>query len=123
VWCRFENGRPPSKAAWSHFAASRTRSSGHADADAHVQGEGDTYVERCVGLNVRKLQRHCHGMLCFEVGDGFDVLVQVHVASAEVLVPLPSPARSPTSFAIASHCLWYSSMALLKSPCVNEVMC
>jgi hypothetical protein len=28
-----KNGRPPSKAAWSHFAASRTRSSRHADAD------------------------------------------------------------------------------------------
>jgi hypothetical protein len=30
-------------------------------------------------------------MLCFEVGDGFDVLVQVHVASAEVPVRLTLP--------------------------------
>ena len=32
-------------------------------------------------------------MVCFEVGDGIDVLVQVHVASAEVLVrpALPRP--------------------------------
>jgi len=32
------------------------------------------------------------------------------------LYALPSPARSPTSFAIARYCPWYS-MALLKSPC------
>ena len=58
-----------------------------------VKGEGDTHVERCVGLLVCKLQRCCQGMLCFEVGDGFDVLVQVHVASAEVRVrpALPRP--------------------------------
>ena len=31
--CSFANGRPPSKAAWSHFAASRTLSFRHADAD------------------------------------------------------------------------------------------
>ena len=31
--CKLANGRPPSKTAWSHFAASRTRSSTHADAD------------------------------------------------------------------------------------------
>ena len=29
--CSFANGRPPSKAAWSHFAASRTRSFRHAE--------------------------------------------------------------------------------------------
>ncbi len=40
------------------------------------KGEGDTHVERCVGLHACKLQRYCQGMLCFEVGDGFDVLVQ-----------------------------------------------
>ena len=51
---------------------------------AEAKGEGDTHVERCLGLPVCKLQRCCQGMLCFEVGDGFDVLVQVHVASAEV---------------------------------------
>ena len=38
-----------------------------------VKGE-DTHVERCVGLHVRKLQRYCQGILCFEVGDGFDAL-------------------------------------------------
>ena len=156
-----------------------------------MKGESDTHVERCVGLHVCKLQRCCQGMLCFEVGDGFDVLVQVHVASAKIsvrpalprpvahllcnhqvlrvvrdglrIVPLrpirvaevpvrpalprpvahllcnrqvlrveleglaevplrprlpyamTSPARSPTSFAIARCCVWYS-MALLKSP-------
>ena len=58
-----------------------------------VKGEGDSHVERCVGLLVCKLQRCCQGMLFFEVGDGLDVLVQVHVASAEVSVrgALPRP--------------------------------
>ena len=58
-----------------------------------VKGESDTHVERCVGLHVCKLQRCCQGMLCFEVGDGFIVLVQVHVASAEAPVrpALPRP--------------------------------
>ena len=63
-----------------------------------VKGEGDTHVERCVGLHVCKLQRYCQGMLCFEVGDGIDVLVQVvlvqvHAASAEVSArpALPRP--------------------------------
>jgi len=53
----------------------------------------DTYatVERCVGMHVSKLQRCCHHMLCFEVGDCFDALVQVHVASAEVRVRLALP--------------------------------
>ena len=101
-------------------------------------------------------------MLCFEVGDGFDVLVQVHVASAEVPVrhalprpvahllcnrqvlrvvldglaevplrlirdaqrfpyAMPSPARSPTSFAIARRCAWYS-MAL-HSPPATDTRC
>jgi len=39
---------------------------------ADAKGEGDTHVERCVGLHVCKLQRCCLNMLCFEVGDGFD---------------------------------------------------
>ena len=58
-----------------------------------VQGEGDTHVQCCVALHVCKLQRYCQGMTCFEVGDGCDVLVQVHVASAEVSVrpALPRP--------------------------------
>ena len=72
-----------------------------------ANAEGDTHVERCIGLHVCKLQRCCHHMLCFEVGDGFDVLVQVHVASAEVPVRHALPARSPTFFAIARHCVWY----------------
>jgi len=60
---------------------------------ADAKGEGDTHVERCFGLHVCTLQRCCHSMLCFEVGDGFDVLVQVHVASAEFPVrsALPRP--------------------------------
>jgi hypothetical protein len=49
-----------------------------------VKGEGDTYVQRCGGLHACKLQRYCQGMLCFEVGDGFVSILQVHVASAEV---------------------------------------
>ena len=53
---------------------------------ADAKGEGDTHVERCVP--VCNLQRCCHNMSCFEVGDGFDVLVQVHVASAKVPVRL-----------------------------------
>ena len=55
------------------------------------KGESDTHVERCVGLHVCKLQQCCHSMLCFEAGDGFDVLVQVHVASAEAPVRLALP--------------------------------
>ena len=55
-----------------------------------VKGQGDTHVERCVGLLVCKLQRCCQGMLCFEVGDGFDVLVQVHVACAKVSQQAPA---------------------------------
>ena len=61
---------------------------------ADAKGEGDTHVERCVGLHVCKLQRCCHHMLCFEVGDGLtSKLVQMHVTSAEVLVhpALPRP--------------------------------
>ena len=37
---------------------------------ADAKGESDTHVERCVRLHVCKLQRCCHIMLCFEVGDG-----------------------------------------------------
>ena len=44
-----------------------------------VKGECDTHVERCVALHVCKLQRYSQGMFCFEVGDGFDVLVQVRI--------------------------------------------
>jgi hypothetical protein len=71
-----------------------------------------------VGLHVCKLQRYCQGMLCFEVGDSFDVLVQVKCLWQVPRFPyaVPSPARSPTSFALARCCVWYS-MALLKSPC------
>jgi hypothetical protein len=90
----------------------------------------------------------CQGILCFVVGDAFEILVQVHVASAKISVrpalPRPVshllcnrqvlrvaryglrivpqrtirvaevpvrpalPARSPTSFAIARSCVWYS---------------
>ena len=90
--CKLANGRPPSKTAWSHFAASRSRrsrslvstSNRALPSCADAKGEGDTHVERCLGLPVCKLQRCCQGMLCFQVADGFDVLVQVHVASAEV---------------------------------------
>jgi hypothetical protein len=57
---------------------------------ADAKGEGDTHVERCLGLHVCKLQRCCHNMLCFEVGDGFDVLVQVHVACAKVSQQAPA---------------------------------
>jgi len=56
-----------------------------------VKGEGDTHVERCVGLHACKLQRYCQGMLCFEVGDGFDLLVQVQEDSAKVSVGLALP--------------------------------
>ena len=47
-----------------------------------VKGEGDTHVQRCAGLHECKLQRCSQSMLCFEVGDGFVVLVQVLGASA-----------------------------------------
>ena len=76
----------------------RSRSLGSASRRAlatcpDVKGEGDSHVERCVGLLVCKLQRCCQGMFFSEVGDGLDVLVQVHVASAEVSVrgALPRP--------------------------------
>ena len=38
--CSFANRLPPSRAAWSHFAASRTRSLRHADADERLGGPG-----------------------------------------------------------------------------------
>jgi hypothetical protein len=80
-----------------------------------VKGEGDTRFERCVGLPVCKLQRYCQGMLCFEVGDGFDEIVQVHVASAEVPVRPALPRPVAHLLAIARCCAWYV-IALLKSP-------
>ena len=69
-------------------ASSRTLSS-----CPEVKGEGDSHVERCAGLLVFKFQQYCQGMLCFEAGDGFDVLVQVHLVSAEAPVrpALPHP--------------------------------
>ena len=105
-----------------------------------VKDEGDTHVQRCVGLHMRKFSDIANIMLCFEMCDGFVVLVQVHVASAEVRVrrALPRPvanllcnhqvlrvvldrlgevpkrlirvAEVPV-FAIARCCMWYS-MAL-----------
>ena len=56
-----------------------------------VKGQGDTHIHRGGGLHVRNLKRYCQGMLCFEVDDGFDELVQVHVASAEVSVRTAIP--------------------------------
>jgi hypothetical protein len=58
-----------------------------------VKGEGDTHVQRCIERHVCNLQRCCQCMLCFEVGDGFVELVQVHVEKAEVSVrhTLPRP--------------------------------
>ena len=53
---------------------------------ADAKGEGDTHVELCMGLYVCKLQQWCYNMMRFEVGDGFDELVQVHAASAEIRV-------------------------------------
>ncbi len=66
-----------------------------------VKGEGDTHVERYVGLQVCKLERCCHHMLYFEVGDGFDVLVQVHVADPEVPVRLALP--RPVAHLLGNH--------------------
>ena len=84
---------------------------------ADAKGEGDTHAECCVGLHVCKLQRYCHGMLCFIVGAtalpySFKYMWQV----PRFPYVWPSLALSPTSFAIAMSCVWYS-MALLKSPC------
>ena len=83
---------------------------------ADAKGEGDTHVERCSGLLVYKLQRCCQGMLCFDVGDCFDVLVQVHVASADVRArpALPHPV---VHLLCNRQALRVYSMALLKSPC------
>ena len=62
---------------------SLVRASGSALAScSNVKGESDTQVHCGVGLFVCKLQRYCHSMLCFEVGDSF--VIQVHVARAEV---------------------------------------
>ena len=58
-------------------------------------GEGMAYGNLCNGYQSQG--DRCQGMLCFEVGDGFDVLVQVHVAIAKVSEPpgpLP-PGRPP----------------------------
>jgi hypothetical protein len=91
------------------------------------KGESHTHVERCVGLHVCKLERHCQGMLCFEVSDGFDVLVQVHVASAEVSVrpALPRPAvhlqkctwRTSTSMRAKRTRRWHISKSTCHGVC------
>ena len=67
--------------------------------------EGDTHVQRCVGLHMRKLQRYCHSMLYFEAGDGFDVLVQVHVANAEIYVNMARAAAAHSPLCPAFHAL------------------
>ena len=80
-----------------------------------MKGEGDTHVERCVGLLVCKLQRCCQGMLCFEVGDGFDEIVQVLVASSEVPVR-PALPRPVAHLLCNRQALRVVFEALLKSP-------
>jgi hypothetical protein len=67
-----------------------------------VKGEGDTHVERCVGLHVCKLQRHCQGMLCFEVGDGVDVLLRVRVRMCVVVYICQYNAPATLSHALFS---------------------
>jgi hypothetical protein len=83
--CSFANGRPPSKAAWIHFAASiiqarrcrrvTMRSGSLVSASSSeralascpdVKAEGDTHVHRCLGLHECRLQRYCQGMMCSE---------------------------------------------------------
>jgi hypothetical protein len=79
-----------------------------------VEGEGDTHVERCGGrasFSVCKLYRHCQGMLCFEVGDSIDVLVQVHVASAEV------PVRQTFMLNPARDCMCESLSDIAQACC------
>ena len=71
-----------------------------------LKGESDTPLHRGVGLQVCNFQRQCQGMLCFEVGDGFDSFTCMWPVPRFPYV-LPSPARSPTSFAIARSCVWY----------------
>ena len=44
-----------------------------------VKGDSETHVQRCVGLHVCKSEGCCQSMLCFVVGDRFDVLVRIHV--------------------------------------------
>ena len=56
-----------------------------------VKGEGDTHVERCVGLHVCKLQRYCQDMMCFEVGDSLDA----HAGGAERISNLNAPSIPP----------------------------
>jgi len=51
-----------------------------------LEGDADTHVERCGGLEACIVQRYSQGMLCFKAGDGFVKLVQVDVARAEVVV-------------------------------------
>jgi hypothetical protein len=51
-----------------------------------LKGEGDTHPQGCVGLHACKLRRYCQGMLFFEVGDGFNLLVQVQQVPRFVLV-------------------------------------
>ncbi len=55
--CSFANGSPPSKAAWSHFAASRTRSFGHADADERLCGPGAWSAPVAVPWRAARTQR------------------------------------------------------------------
>jgi hypothetical protein len=44
-------------------------------------------------------------MLYFEAGDGFDVLVQVHVANAEIYVNMARAAAAHSPLCLAFHAL------------------
>ena len=69
-----------------------------------MEGEGDTQVDQCVGLHVRKTELCSLMMLCFEVGDRFDSF-KYKWQLPRLAYALPSPVRSSTSFAIARCCV------------------
>ena len=87
-----------------------------------VMGEGDTHFERYVGLHVCERHRYCQGGLCFEVGDGFDVLVHVQVASTKVPVcpALPRPVArlvcNCKALRVVLDCLAGVTLRLTRAP-------
>ena len=86
-----------------------------------AKGEGHTHVERCVALLVCKLQRCCHNMLCFEVGDGFDVKRSCRLSAMRwkswSLVPSKYKSLPDTLSPLESRGSLGASTS--RSPCLN----
>ena len=86
-----------------------------------LKGEGDTHPQGCVGLHACKLRRYCQGMLFFEVGDGFNLLVQVQQVPRFVLVfvtvvtgGLPAGMPTPCDLCDGGQCKRGRALAHLR---------